>query len=119
MENKMQIIKSSGEMGTKELYDMSLSSVGIQKMSDNVDSIVDVDRWLIYEKTDSEGEIVTILSISNTEGKVFATNSPTFRKSFEEIIGLTESTGEKLNSIKIVNGISKNGRTFITCVYEG
>ena len=51
------------------------------------------------------------------EGEVFATNSPTFIKDFRKLVDLFNSSNERVEKIEIISGLSKAGRTFITCKY--
>lgn len=106
----MEIIRKSGELTKKDIYNLSRSPE-IQKMRDYVDEIIDVGKYMIYSDTNGNDE-VTVLSIEDrTTGAVIASNSATARNEFEYIADLMEN--EEF-SIKVCSGTSKNGRSYIT-----
>ena len=106
----MEIILKSGELTKKEIYNMTRSPE-IQKMRDHVEELIDVDKYLIYKDENGSGDEVTVLSILDKNGVVYASNSQTVRTEFEYISDLME---DEAFSVKICEGTSKNGRTYIT-----
>lgn len=112
----MNIIKKSAEkMTTRELYMLTMAP-NMNKMRDAIDTELEIKAWCLYEDVDKKtGEVIEILSIMTTEDEVYATNSPTFRRDFSNIVSLFESVGEKFEAIKVIGGTSKTGREFITC----
>lgn len=109
----MNIIKQSRELTAAEIYKMT-KGASIQKVSENTDSMFEVDAYIIYED-EKEDSITEILSIMTKDGTVYATNSPTFQREFNDLISIFELTKEALPPIKIVEGLSKSGRTFYRC----
>lgn len=86
---------------------------GIKKMKDYVGSSIDVYAYCIYTDFNSkDNKEVEVLSVMDTDGSVFATNSATFKKDFLNIATLMES--EEF-SVGVTCGTSKAGREFITC----
>ncbi len=110
----MNIIKTSKELNVRERYAMTMSPA-MQKMRNCVDQRLDVAAWCLYTDTDSDGKEQTILSILTPEGEVFATNSPTFQRDFENIVEIFADADEDFDAINIISGTSKAGREFITC----
>ena len=106
----MELIEVGGQYTKKEIYAMTRSAE-IKKMSDNVDTEIHVGGYVIYTDTNGKGDEVTVLSVMDKDGEVFATNSATARREFEYIADLMD--GDDF-TIKIVSGESKNGRTYIT-----
>lgn len=106
----MQIIKASENLTKREIYGMTRSPE-LEKMSDHVGDIIPVDKFVIYADAGEDGSEVTVLSIMTAEGKAVATNSATARREFEFILDLME--GESF-SVKVIQGKSKAGRTYIT-----
>lgn len=113
----MNIIKTSKNLSPKEIYQLTMSPE-VQKMSDAVGQIIEIEAWAIYEDENSKGELQKILAIKTPENDIFATNSATFKEDFEKMNELFETLGEKVHSITVTSGESKAGRTFITCVHE-
>lgn len=108
----MTITKISKELDKKELYKMTMDA-GIKKMKDYVGSTIDVYAYCIYTDFNSkDNKEVEILSVMDTDGSVFATNSATFKRDFLNIATLME--GEDF-SIGVTSGTSKTDRMFITC----
>jgi hypothetical protein len=89
----------------------------VQKMKDAVSQTIEVSSWCLYKDTNSKDEEQTILSLATPENEVFATNSPTFIEDFLKMQTMFAECGESVNSVKVINGTSKAGREFITCVY--
>jgi hypothetical protein len=114
----MKILKTSGELKTKDKYLLTMSPE-VQKMKDAVSQVIEVKNWCIYEDTNSKEELQTILAISTPENEVFATNSKTFIDDFQRMIDVFAEDSETVNAIRVTSGTSKAGREFITCVYEG
>lgn len=97
----------------KDVAQMTMSS-DIQRMKDNVGSLLSIDKWLIYEDGEDD-DVKTILSIRTAEGEIFATNSSTFQREFQRLNDLYAQMGQELDEIVIKAGTSKGGREFITC----
>lgn len=110
----MRIINASGELSPKETY-LLCKAQNVQKMSDNIGVQFNVKAWAIYEEEDKkeEGKVNTILSLTDGECSM-ATNSPTFIESFMDIVDIF---GNSNYHITVHEGISKNGRKFIQCIY--
>lgn len=109
----MNIIKQNRELTAAEIYKMT-KGASIQKVSENAAETFEVDAYLVYED-EKEDSITEILSILTKDGEVYATNSPTFQREFNDLISIFEMTKEALPPIKIVEGLSKSGRTFYRC----
>lgn len=108
----MTITKISKELNKKELYKMTMDA-GIKKMKDFVGSSIDVYAYCIYTDFNSkDNKEVEVLSVMDTDGSIYATNSTTFKKDFLNIAALMD--GEDF-SVGVISGTSKAGREFITC----
>lgn len=113
----MEILKKSEDLTVMDIYKMFKSNE-IQKVSDNDGKVLPVKAYMIYTDNDSKGEEKTICSIMTQDGEVYATNSDSFMRDFDVMLFLTESMGHSIESIKIVSGKSKAGRTYYTCELE-
>lgn len=110
----MKVLQTSTGTITKlETFKMTQGSQ-IQKVSDHKGKIIKPSKWIIYEDVDKKNpdQVNIILTIMDTDGTVYATNSLTFREMFLNIEQIME--GEQYDLL-IVSGTSKNGRTFYTC----
>lgn len=110
----MRIIETSTTMTAVELYKMT-KNPSILKMREIAGAVINVTAWCFYEDENQKGELQQILSIKDAGGEVYATNSPTFIRSFREIIEILNAAGETLDKLEVIQGTSKNGRPFITC----
>lgn len=111
----MKIIRSSNEhMKASDAYRLC-KSPAIRKMSDAAGQTIEIANYLFYEDADTDGNLRTICSIQTTDGDVLATNSSTFIREFGDMVDMFEAMGERVKAIRIVQGVSKGGRTFITC----
>lgn len=84
-------------------------------LKDFTGDIMEVDNFIIYTDVNIDGEVMTFVSIRETDGTTWTTNGATFVREFMAIVEAVESCGESLNAIKIVDGVSKKGRPFRTC----
>lgn len=103
----MNIIKTSRDFTGAELY-KATKSQSIKKMSE-VTGYLTVTDYVKYEDVKEDGTAVTILSVITTDG-IYATNSSTFIRTFEDIVSLM---GELPIDITVGHDTSKNGRKYI------
>ena len=108
----MKVIAKSNNLKPQELYQMANGNE-IKRMRDVAGQTLELAGWLIFEDEKPGGEISTIVSVRTVEGEIYATNSPTFRRSFESMTAFCDS----VDAIKVVSATSKKGRPFITCDY--
>lgn len=114
----MRIIESSVELTAAQRYHLT-KSPAVQKMKNCVGKTLNMEQWCMYIDSDKEGKEQRILSILTTDGEVYATNSPTFIDSFEEMQEIFTDAGEQVHAVNVISGTSKAGREYITCVYAG
>lgn len=112
----MEVTKKFPEnMDARTQYKL-IKSPETKKMSDAVDSVLEVKAWMSYSDVDSKtGEVREILAIETVDGELFGTISATFRREFADIVNFF---GDDVGAIKVVGGKSKAGRDFITCTVE-
>lgn len=114
----MQIINSSDNLSTLEIYRMT-KSPETRKMSAAKGQRLAVDKWVVYEDVNKkDGEPVLLLALKTNDGKTYATNSATFINDFVDMWELFDNAGETVPAIEVVSSMSKAGREFITCVYS-
>lgn len=102
-----EIIKVFPEdMSSRTQYKM-IEGTSSHKMSDAVDSVLDVKAWMLHVDDDTE-----VLTIETTDGEVFATISQVFIRQFK---GIVEFFGSDVGEIKVDSGKSRAGRTYLTC----
>ncbi len=110
----MNIIAANKELSKEEIYFLTKAQ-DVQKMTDAVGLTFDVQAWAIYEDHNSDGAEVELFSMRTADGETFATNSPTFIRAFREILDIFEPA--EITRIKVMDGVSKNNRSFVTCAY--
>ena len=107
--------KFPDNMSGKDLYKMT-KDARIQKMRDAANSTLEIVAWVYYTDVDDKGKEHDVVSIRDKlTGLVYATNSPTFCRTFKEILDILTDAGEALETLDVIEGTSKGGRTFITC----
>lgn len=107
------IAKSETEMTKKDVF-MLTKNQKIRTVKSLQDGAkINVNHWIKFEdvKEDS-GEIVEILSIMDSDGECYATNSKSFKEMFADIVSIMD--GESF-TIEKIGGVSKAGRQFVTC----
>lgn len=110
----MNITKTSRELTNKEQY-LLTKAQNVQKMQNAVGSTLECAYWCLYTDTTVDGEEKELFSMMTPEGEAFATNSPSFIRSFYDILDCFDA-GE-IHSIKVEQGTSKAGRKYLFCVY--
>ena len=118
----MKIIKSNFETTPMDVYAMTKSPeiTTVSKLADG--EVLEVRNWIFYEDINSKEETVSLLYFRDENGCVYATQSDTFKGSFEEIIDIIQNTGGGDNTvftIKKISGTAKSGRAYINCVLIG
>ena len=111
---KMEFIVTNKELTKEEKYFLTKAQ-DVQKMTEAVDQTLDLVAWAIYTDVDKDGKEVELFSMLTEDGDKFATNSSTFIGAFREILDIFEP--EEVKRLKVLNGVSKNNRTFVTCAY--
>ncbi len=110
----MTILKANKELTKEETYFLTKAQ-DVLKMTEAVDSTVDLKAWCIYTDTDADGKEVELFAMRTEEDESYATNSPTFIAAFRDILDVFDP--EEIKRLKIMSGTSKNNRTYITCAY--
>ena len=105
------VSKFPEDMDARTTY--KLLKAPAKKMSEAVDSVLEVKAWLAYEDADANtGEIREVLTVETIDGERFATVSSIFRREFFDIV---EYFGKDVGAITVIGGTSRTGRNFITC----
>lgn len=118
VKNMNIIAKSREDLSMKDVYDLTRSPE-VQKMRTSVGDCIAVGDWLLYEDTSkTTGEIAKLLAVKDRDtGVCYATNSATFIEEFTSLLDMCAEMQTQLNTVKVVEGVSKAGRNFITAVY--
>lgn len=113
----MQIIASANVSNAAQMYTLTKSPER-HKMSEIVDTTIQMNSWVVYTGVDKNGDDIELMSIS-TDAGVFCTNSQTFIREFMDAYTMFNDMGEKFDSIKVIQGKSKAGRPYLTCAVAG
>ena len=108
----MEIIKQSQEFTGAQRHKLTKGKNPV-KVKDAVGLEIRVSMWVLYTDTDAKGEDFEVLSIMADDGTVYTTISETFKRSFFDI--LEDFAGEDLPDLVILEGTSKNNRTYYDC----
>ena len=117
--NNMNIIKTNiadNEWTMDLSYDM-FESPDRLRGADLKGEQVHIDKYCLYEEDNMQGDIVRVLTVSTTEGHVFATTSAAFVRTFDRIMELAKKCGVTDICVEIVAERSKNNREYITAKY--
>lgn len=110
----MQVLVTNKELSKEEIYYLTKSQ-DVQKMTEAVDSTVDLLAWALYTDVDKDGQEVELFSMLTDDGVSYATNSQTFIRAIRDMLDIFEPS--EITRLKIFTGTSKNNRTFVTCAY--
>lgn len=105
----MEILNKSSNVTKTLEYKLSHQT---RKMSELVGAPLKVEAWINYTDTDFKtGELKEVVSICYDD-TAYATISESFVREFKDIVNIFGA--DDLPELKIVEGKSKAGRTFIT-----
>lgn len=111
----MEIIRKSENISAADLYSMTKGNQ-VRKMADAKGEVLDLQQFVIYKDTNSEGEETIVLSVKTIDGAYYATNSKTFIRNFMDIVAIFEESGEQIPTRYAVgSGRSNAGRQYLTC----
>ena len=110
--SKITITNTSRELTEVEQYLMTMDA-GITSMKDVPDgTAIPVDAYIEYKDTKKDGTEADLLSIITVDGKVYSTQSETFKHSLKSIHELMNG---KSYAIVKRSGETKAGRPFVDC----
>lgn len=110
--SKIMITNASRELTEVEQYLMTMDA-GITSMKDVADgTTIPVDAYIEYKDTKKDGTEANLLSIITIDGKVYSTQSETFKSSFKSIHELMHG---KPYAVVKCSGETKAGRPFVDC----
>lgn len=94
----------------KDIY-KTTKNASIEKLSDIADNEeLVVTGYTLFKDSNKEGTETTILAVMLDNGSVYATNSATVIKDFEDILEIFENVPV---TVKKGTGTSKNNRTYM------
>lgn len=119
----MKIIEKSRDFSAKEIYRMTedRAVLSVKDIADH--TILNVNAYLTFEDTNSNGETYEILAImgadDNGEITVWACQSATFKRSFINIVEINAESGIDIAvepiAIEKLSGTTKAGRDYVDC----
>lgn len=106
--------KIDGELTKVELYKATKGDmISIKDVED--DTVINVIGYVEFEDTNKKtGENNQILSLIADDGKIYATQSITFKENFFDMFEMFEEDVEFLPVIK-TSGLTKADRPFVNC----
>lgn len=119
----MKIIEKSRDFSAKEIYRMTEDRevLSVKDIADH--TILNVNAYLTFEDTNSNGETSEILAImgadDNGDITVWACQSATFKHSFINIVEINAESGIDIAvepiAIEKLSGTTKAGRDYVDC----
>lgn len=111
----VEIKKTKKELDKKGQYIMTLNKA-MKSMKDVPDQTeIKVINFCFFDKVDERtGESVSLLSILDESGKVYCTQSETFKRDFTDIAEIFDEDEDFI--IGKISGVTKAGRDFVDCV---
>lgn len=109
----MTILKQSKEFDDIQKYEIIVSPDS--KRLKDIEGTVLITDFVEYEDEKEDGSVNPILSIQDEDGNVYKGQSPTFKRSFYQIVDLLNAYPLP---IKIICGKSKSDREYIDCILD-
>ena len=111
----MNILRKTEQISASDLYAMTKGN-GVRKMADAKGETLEVEKFVLYEDTNADGEVMEVLSVETKDGTRYATNSRTFIRNFKDILSIYDDAQAALPSKYLVgSGRSKSNREYLTC----
>ena len=111
----MTIIYQTGIDTAADMYKMRNAS-GTKKMTECAGKKLLVSKILRYSEADTNGGTRDAVRIMDTNGTIYATSSPSFIRSLDQIIAIfCQEYGEAVTSLDIISATSRAGRQYLTC----
>jgi len=109
------IIKGSREFSKVEKYMLMLSpQIKSGKSLEDGEKFT-VKDYIVFQDEKEDGTVAEIMSILTIDNKVYSFQSPTFRRSIEEIWGVMD--GEPFTAVK-TSGKTRSDRDYINCYLD-
>ena len=113
--SKIMITNATRELTEVEQYFMTMDA-GITSMKDVADGTsIPVDAYIEFKDTKNDGTEANLLSIITVDGKVYSTQSETFKSSLKAIHELMHG---KPYAVVKCSGETKAGRPFVDCALD-
>ena len=111
----MNIIRKTETLTPNDLYSMTKGN-NVRKMADAKGETLEVAKFVLYEDTNTDGEIMEVLAFETMDGTRYATNSRTFIRNFKDIVSIYDDAQAALPTKFVVgSGRSKSNREYLTC----
>lgn len=111
----MNIIRKTETLTPNDLYSMTKGN-NVRKMADAKGETLEVAKFVLYEDTNTDGEVMEVLAFETTDGTRYATNSRTFIRNFKDIATIYDDAQAALPTKFVVgSGRSKSNREYLTC----
>lgn len=111
----MKIICKTEKLTPNDLYSMTKGN-NVRKMADAKGETLNVAKFVLYEDTNPDGEIMEVLAVETVDGDRYATNSKTFIRNFQDIVTIFDEAQEALpTKFAVGSGRSKSNREYLTC----
>lgn len=108
----MTVINQKGEFTKKELASLTVNG-GTSIKNLEVGTTMSTDRWLVYNDTNKDGEIVEIMAIFDERYETpLTTTSKTFMDAW---LSFADIMGDEPYECVLRRGVSKNNREYNTC----
>lgn len=111
----MKIIRKTENLTPADVYALTKGN-DIRKMQDAKGEVLEIEKFVLYEDDDQNGNPMQVLAVETVEGVRYATNSKTFTRNFCDILTIfDESEAELPKSYRVGSGRSRAGREYLTC----
>ena len=111
----MEIIRKTNNITAADLFGMT-KGPDVRKMQDAKGETLDLLAYVIYKDEKEGQDPVTVLAVKTVDGVMYATNSKTFIRNFDDILAMYEECGEEAPTrFKVGSARSNAGREYLTC----
>lgn len=110
----MKIIKTSEGLTFEQFQELSRGE-HLDNLSESGLEFLDLAAWALFDDLNGDGSVTRVLAVKDSDGAVVVTVSNPFITEFTNLLDMCDAYGRKLESVRILHGLTKAGQEFLTC----
>lgn len=110
----MKIIMTSEGMTFEEFQELSRGE-RLDNLSESGLEFLDLTAWALFDDSNADGTVTRVLAVKDSDGSTVVTVSTPFITEFCNLLDMCDAYGRRLDSVRVVHGLTKAGQEFLTC----
>ena len=110
----MKIIKTSEGLTFEQFQELSRGE-RLDNLSESGLEFLDLTAWALFDDLNADGSVTRVLAVMDSDGGNVVTVSNPFITEFQNLLDMCDAYGRRLDSLRILHGMTKAGQEFLTC----